>query len=85
VANSFLFPEIWATSDHFWFGSVFIKKNNQTETGSNRQVSVQFFQDKNRFNLVWLGFFVLTRFFAGLAQFFFVWVRFGSVFSVLDL
>ena len=60
---------ITTRGNHFQFGSVFIKKNNQTEikkkkpkpnrTGSNRLVSVRFFRTKP----VWLGF--------------------GSVFSVL--
>jgi hypothetical protein len=46
--------------DHFWFGSVFIKKKvtklkfkKKTETGSG---SVRFF-GQNRFKPVWLGFF----------------------------
>ena len=71
--------------DHFRFGSVFIKKSNQTEyfflkkteTGSNRPVSVRFgFLGKkpvqtslDRFFWFWLGFLSLARFF---------W--FGSVF-----
>jgi hypothetical protein len=67
------------------FGSVFIKKSNQTE--------IFFFKKKNRNRFkptgfssvrfsfleqkpVWLGFF-------GLARFFPVWLGFGSVFSVL--
>jgi len=48
---------------------VFIKKN-QTEIGSNRPVLVWFFMKKP----VQTG---LARFFAGLARFFPVWVRFG--------
>jgi hypothetical protein len=65
------------------FGSVFIKKNNQIEifffekkTKPNRNRvkptdfgSVRFFQGKNRFKPIWLGFFRFFRFF-----------RFGSVF-----
>jgi len=53
--------------DHFRFGSVFIKKSNQTEifffkkikTRSNRPVSVRFFREKtgsNRFGSIFLGF-----------------------------
>jgi hypothetical protein len=69
--------------DHFRFGSVFIKKNNQTEiifflkkkteTGSNRPVSVRF------------GFLGQKPVQTGLALFFRFWLgfsRFGSVFSV---
>jgi hypothetical protein len=69
--------------DHFRFGYVFIKKSNQTETSSNRPVSVWF--DFLGQKLVWLGF---GSFFSGLTWFFSVfsvWVRFGSVFSVLGL
>jgi hypothetical protein len=64
--------------DHFRFGSVFIKKSNQTElkktteTGSNRPVSVRSFWKKNLF-------------FRFGSVFFSVWVRFGSVFLVLSL
>jgi len=51
---------IKSRGNHFRFGLVFIKKNNQTEfffkkteTGSNRLVSVLFgFLDKNRFKPV---------------------------------
>ena len=82
---------------HFRFGSVFIKKSNQTEfkkkktkTGSNRPVSVRFgFLEQKP---VWLGFFGLARFGWSLARFgsvffwfFSVRVRFGSVFSVPGL
>ena len=71
---------------HFRFGSVFIKKSNQTElfffkktrnqieTGSNRPVSVWFFKTKTGSN--WFGS-VLARFgsvFFGSGS-----VRFGSV------
>jgi hypothetical protein len=57
---------------HFRFGSVFIKKSNQTElkkteTGSNRPVSVRF------------GFLEQKPVQTGLAQFFSVRVRFGLV------
>jgi putative methionine-R-sulfoxide reductase with GAF domain len=69
-----------------WFG--FYKKNNQTklkktETGSNPPVSVSALLRQNRFKLVWLGFFVLARFFSIWLVFsgFFVWVRFDSIFS----
>jgi len=68
--------------DHFRFGSVFIKKSNQTEifflkknrnrteTGSNRPISVRFgfFRAKTGSNRFGLVFSVLARFF-----------RFGSV------
>ena len=71
--------------DHFLFGLIFIKKNNQTElfflkkkteTGSNRPVSVRFgfFREKtgsNRFDSIFL---VLARFFSGFLS---VSVRFG--------
>jgi hypothetical protein len=40
------------------------------------------FLDKNRFKLIWLGFFCLDWFFS---PFFSVWVRFGSVFLVSGL
>jgi hypothetical protein len=84
---------------HFQFGSVFIikktnqteifLKNNRTEIGSNRSVSIRFgFLRQNRFKPVlawfsrfWLGFFGLAQFFSSLALVFFwffpVWVRFG--------
>ena len=86
--------EIWVKlanvrtrGDYFRFGSVFIKKSNQTEifflkkkteTGSNRPVSVRFgfFRAKtgsNRFGSV----FPVLLGFLGLARFF---VGFGSVF-----
>jgi len=69
----------------FIFGSVFIKKITKTiffkkteiETGLNRLNSVILEQKP-----VWLDFFGLDRFFSSLARFFFVWVQFGSVFSV---
>jgi len=84
--------------DHSQFGSVIIKRiikskffYKKTETGSNQSVSVRFcfYRTKpvqtglTRFFLVWLGFFNLTRFFAGLALFF--RFGFGLIFSVLDL
>jgi hypothetical protein len=49
---------LWGRGDYFQFGSIFIKKNNQTdfflkkpksvqtEIGSNRPVLVQFFRTK---------------------------------------
>ena len=66
-------------SDYFRFGSVFIKKNNQTdfffkktETGSNRSLSVRFgFLEQK---LVQTG---LARFFSDFARFFWILVRFG--------
>jgi hypothetical protein len=52
---------------------LFLKKRNETETGSNRPVLVRFFRIKTglnrfgsvlaRFFSVWLGFFGLARFF----------------------
>ena len=74
---------ILARDDHFRFGSVFIKKSNQTEfffekknrnrteTGSNQPVSVRF------------GFLGKKLVQTGLARFFSVWLGFfgfGSVF-----
>jgi hypothetical protein len=65
--------------DHFWFGSVFIKKKitklnffkkKGTETGSNRSVSIQF------------GFLGQKPVQTGLAQFFPVWLDFFPIFSV---
>ena len=73
--------------DYFRFVSIFIKKNNQTkfifkknrnqtETGSNRLVSVRFFRTKissNRFGSVfsvWLGFFQFFLFGFGSVRFF---------------
>jgi len=79
----YCFCGVFGRGDHFRFGSVFIKKSNQTkiffkknrnrtETGSNWPVLVRFFRGKtssNRFGSV----------FPVLARFFFVLVRFGSV------
>jgi len=74
---------VMGRGDHFRFGSVFIKKSNQTEfffekknrteTGSNRPVSVRFgfFRAKTGSNRFGSVFPVLARFF-----------RFGSVFLV---
>ena len=56
------------SGDYFWFGLVFIKKNNQIELkkktkpkpNRNRFKLTGFgliFLDKNQFKLVWLGFF----------------------------
>jgi hypothetical protein len=76
-------------SDHFLFGSVFIKKKvtklnlkknkTKTKTSLNRPVLVRFgFLGKKPvqtgFGLVWLGFFGLAWF---SSVFFPVWVRFG--------
>jgi hypothetical protein len=68
---------VYNIGDYFYFGSVFIKKNNQieiiflkkTETDSNRPVSVWFFRTKP----------VQTSF-ARFFQFGLVFCRFGSVF-----
>jgi hypothetical protein len=55
--------------DHFQFGSVFIKKSNQTDFFLKKPKLVQTdrfrfsFLDKNQFNPVWLGFLGLARFF----------------------
>jgi hypothetical protein len=58
----------------------FLKKQNRTETSSNRLVSVQFgFLGQNRFKPAWLGFFSLAWFLAGLARFiFWFFFSFGS-------
>jgi hypothetical protein len=91
------FPKKFFRGDHFLFGLVlkktikskFLKKWNQTETGSNRPILVWFSLEpgSNRFDLVFsvlARFFCLARFFSGMAWFwlgfflvFFVWVRFG--------
>jgi len=77
--------------DHFRFGSVFIKKSNQTEiflkknrnwvkpTGFN-SVRFGFFKEKTGSNRFWLGF-------SGFGSVFslFFRIRFGSVFSVFCL
>jgi len=72
--------------DHFRFGSVFIKKSNQTffkkKTESELVQTDRFwfgyFRTKTYSNWFGLVFFGLTLFFSGLAWFFFVvWVRFG--------
>jgi len=84
---------------HFLFGSVFIKKNNQTDLFFKKKPKpVQ--TDRFRFGFleqkpVWLGFFGLAQFWLGffpvwlgvfgLARFFSVRVRFDSVFSVPGL
>jgi hypothetical protein len=39
-SKGLLLRTLWSRDDHFWFGSVFIKKNNQTE--------IIFFEKKNR-------------------------------------
>ena len=66
--------------DHFQFGSVFIKKSNQTEffffkteTGSNRPVSVRF------------GFLGQKPVQTGLARFFRFWLGFSGFGSVLSV
>jgi hypothetical protein len=80
--------------DHFRFGSVFIKKSNQTEifkknkteTRSNGPVSIWFFREKNQFKPVWLGFSgfglvfsVFGSVFFGFGSVFFSFFCFGSV------
>ena len=58
------------------------KKPKPGQTDRFRFGSVRFFQGKNLFNLVWLGFF---RFWLGFFRFgsvFSVWLGFGSVFQV---
>jgi len=72
---------------HFRFGSVFIKKNNQTEFKKKLKLvltdrfRIGFLEQKPvQTSLAW--FFGLARFFF---RFFSVWVRSGSVFSVLCL
>ena len=86
---------LYARGDHFRFGSVFIKKNNQTEifflkkkteTESNRSVSVRFFRAKTglaRFFQFWLDFLGFGSVFSGFGSVFFGlarFFRFGSVF-----
>jgi hypothetical protein len=69
--------------DHFLFGSVFIKKNNQTEIffKKNTETKPKPVQtDWFRF-----GFLGQKSVQTGLARFFPVWVRFGSVFLVSGL
>ena len=83
--------------DHFQFGSVFIKKSNQTENFLKKKTkteptgfgSVRFFRAKtgsNRFGSVFSIFFGFGSIFSVLARFFFrffsVSVRFGLVFLV---
>jgi len=65
--------------DHFQFGSVFIKKSNQTDfflnktkTGSNRPVLVRFFRTKTSSNRSDSVFSVLTCLFL-------VWLSFFSL------
>ena len=83
--------------DHFQFGSVFIKKSNQSEIFFFKKIkteptgfgSVRFFRAKtgsNRFDSVFSVFFGFGSIFSVLARFFFwffsVSVRFGLVFLV---
>ena len=85
--------------DHFRFGSVFIKKNNLAEffffekktetepkpgqTDRFRFGSVRFFEGKNRFKLVWLGFSGFGLVFSGFGSVFFDFARFFRFGSVL--
>jgi hypothetical protein len=62
---------VFDRGDYFFFGSVFIKKSNQTKfffkktkTGSNRLVSVQFFRIKTGSNLFGSVFSSLALFFS---------------------
>jgi hypothetical protein len=88
-------PLLASRGEHFRFGSVFIKKNNQTEIfflkkkpkpNRNRVKptgfgSIRFFRAKTGSNRFGLVFSVLARFFwFGLV--FSVWLGFGSVFPV---
>jgi hypothetical protein len=69
--------------DHFRFGSIFIKKKvtkpkyffKKTETEPKPVQTNQF----------WFGFLEQKPVQIGLARFFSVWVRFGSIFWVSDL
>jgi len=73
--------------DHFRFGSVFIKKSNQTEFLKKKPKP-----NRNRVKPVWLGFFGLARFSRFWLSFFRFWLGFfrfwlgffrcGSVISV---
>jgi len=88
---------VLARGDHFRFGSVFIKKSNQTEifffekkteTESNRSVSVRFFWAKtgsNRFGSVFLVLARFSRFFPVLARFFLVLLGFFSGFLLVSV
>jgi hypothetical protein len=71
---------VYNIGDYFWFGLVFIKKITKLKLVFFKKIKpVQTdrfrfgFLRQNRFKPVWLGFFGLVRFFAGLARFF----RFG--------
>jgi len=85
--------------DHFRFGSVFIKKNNQTEIfflkkkpNPNRNRvkptsfgSVRFFRAKTGSNRFGSVFSVLARFFSVFARFFSVWLDFFSGFLLVSV
>jgi hypothetical protein len=88
---------VLARGDHFRFGSVFIKKSNQTEIfflkkkpKPSQTDRFRFgFLGKNRFKPVWIGFSgfgsvfsVLARFFPVLARFFLVLLGFFFWFFV---
>ena len=90
----YCFCGVFGRGDHFRFGSIFIKKSNQTkiffkknrnrtETGSNWPVSVRYFRAKTvRFFRFWLGFLCFGSVFSvwlGFSGFFRFFVGFGSV------
>jgi hypothetical protein len=81
--------KVFSRGDHFRFGSVFIKKSNQTEifffkkteTGSNRPVSVRFvFLGQKPVQTALARFFWFGSVFPVFCRF-----QFGSVFSVFCL
>ena len=91
---------VLARGDHFRFGSVFIKKSNQTEIfflkkkpKPSQTDRFRFgFLGKNRFKPVWIGFSdfgsvfsVLARFFPVLARFFLVLLGFFSGFLLVSV
>jgi hypothetical protein len=71
------YNKVFNRDDYFRFGSVFIKKNNQIEFKKKTETKPKPVQTSlARFFPVWLGFFPVV---------FFVWIRFGLVFSVSGL
>jgi hypothetical protein len=80
--------DVLSRGDYFRFGSVFIKKNNQTEIFFEKKRnrvkptgfgSVRFFRAKTGSNRFYSVFLVLARFFSVLARFFSVLARFFPV------
>jgi hypothetical protein len=77
--------DVLSRGDYFRFGSVFIKKSNQTEIFFEKKRnrvkptgfgSVRFFRAKTGSNRFYSVFLVLARFFSVLAWFFPVWLGF---------